>query len=348
MVTSAEQELSLSIAQDRINNLEGFLNSSMALLVETRLKISSFNDSLRNGTVQLRDDLCTLAGCSAGQQLIGLLNASLSSLENRTELLENGQFTASSCAALPFFFPSGYYWVRASNGSAVRVYCDMNLLCGNVTGGWTRVVELNMKYSSHQCPSGLMERNDSNIRTCVSLSDAAGCSSTIFSTVNIGYTRVCGKFTGYQIGNTNAFASPLNNISSYYVDGVSITHGSPRQHIWTFAAARDVTSNDLDSKCPCIVTNGTSEPPSFVGDDYFCDTGSDRHFIRDDQFFSENPLWDGEGCVPPNTCCSFNTPPWFYKQLPQPTTDDIEMRVCRDEVPRYEDVAIEMIEVYIQ
>jgi hypothetical protein len=74
---------------------------------------------------------------------------------------------SSSCAALPLSSPSGYYWVRASNGSAVHVYCDMTRSCGGVTGGWMRVAELDMTNSSHQCPSGLRQRNDSNIRTCV-------------------------------------------------------------------------------------------------------------------------------------------------------------------------------------
>ena len=61
-----------------------------------------------------------------------------------------------------------------------------------------------------------------------------------------------------------------------------------------------------------------------------------------------DPLWDGAGCGATSTCCSFNTPPWFYKQLPQPTTDDIEMRVCKNEKASNEDIAIEMFEIYIQ
>ena len=87
----------------------------------------------------------------------------------------------------------------------------------------------------------------------------------------------------------------------------------------------------------------------FVGMDYFCDTGLQTFDSGNlPGFLSADPLWDGEGCEAPNTCCSFNTPPWFYKQLPQPTTDDIEMRVCRDEDASNEDIAIEMIEIYVQ
>ena len=41
-----------------------------------------------------------------------------------------------------------------------------------------------------------------------------------------------------------------------------------------------------------------------------------------------DPLWDGKGCGPTNTCCSFNTPPWFVKDLSSATTDNIEMHGC--------------------
>ena len=86
-------------------------------------------------------------------------------------------------------------------------------------------------------------------------------------------------------------------------------------------------------------------PPSFVGNDYFCDTGVDTGLSRE-AFYSDDPLWDGAGCGPQSTCCSFNSPPWFYKQLPQTTTDDIEMRVCR--ISSRQDTAIEVVEIYVQ
>jgi hypothetical protein len=46
-------------------------------------------------------------------------------------------------------------------------------------------------------------------------------------------------------------------------------------------------------------------------------------------------------------CCDLNNPPWFLKQLPFPTTDDIEMRLCRSAAD-YEDTPVEIIELYIQ
>ena len=152
----------------------------------------------------------------------------------------------------------------------------------------------------------------------------------------------------YQIGSTNAFRTRNEQISSAYVDGVSITHGDPKKHVWTFAAAlTESSSGDSQSRCPCLGDDASVTPPGFVGMDYFCDTSLNTTTFQP-RLYSADPLWDGAGCEPPNTCCSFNTPPWFYKQLPQPTTDDIEMRVCRDEPASSEDIAIEMIELYVQ
>ena len=243
-------------------------------------------------------------------------------------------YPAASCAAALLYnpsSPSGHYWVRSSNGSVIRVYCDMTRSCGNSTRGWMRVAELDMTNSSTQCPTGLRSRSDFNICTCAIDSITGKCSSVTFFTSNIEFSRVCGKFRAYQFGETSAFSTSLS-IDTHYVDGISLTHGRPRRHIWTFAAALDDTS-----LCPC--NNETIQTPGFVGNDYFCDTGN----IRDG-----DSLWDGEGCSAGSACCSFNNPPWFYKQLPQPTTDDIEMRVCRDGYNFNEDVVIETVDIYIQ
>ena len=297
---------------------------------------------------------------SVYQQLIqeySALDNRTQELNSSTQLLLNGlgppgrysSYPAGSCAALPPSSPSGYYWVRASDGSAVSVYCDMTRSCGGVTGGWMRVAELDMTNSSHQCPSGLMERTDSGKRTCVRIETSAGCSSiNNFITPGVEYYNVCGRVIGYQYGNPEAFIGL--SVDSRYVDGVSLTHGNPRQHIWTFAAAHDEVGAIPRTYCPCINTNQAAQatpPPAFVGNDYFCDTGSeDRSQLI---FYADDPLWDGAGCGPLNTCCSLNTPPWFYKQLPQSTTDNIEMRVCRDINPSTnEDIAIEIVEVYVQ
>jgi hypothetical protein len=159
---------------------------------------------------------------------------------------------------------------------------------------------------------------------------------------------VCGKIKAYQYGSPDAFFDNLQNsnrpIDNQYVDGVSLTHGQrPRKHIWTFAAGAQETT----AYCPCnTVTHYTGAVPVFIEQDYFCDTGSTYGWRH--QFYHADPLWDGSGCGPTSSCCGFNNPPWFCKQLPQPTTDDIEMRVCVDQATSDEDVAIEDVEIYVQ
>ena len=259
--------------------------------------------------------------------------------QQHNELLSNalGQFPsypATSCAVLPPSFPSGYYWVSNSNDSPTLVYCTMS--CGTLTGGWMRVGFLDR---NHQCPRGFKERNDSpNIRTCVRNEESAGCSSVELSTANIQYSTVCGRITAYQVGSPDDFIN--NNINSAYVDGVSLTHGNQRQHIWTFAAA-----GKIDRICdPC---HDETRPESVVND-FFCDTGNPESGSSLNTFYHVNPLWDGVGCAADNECCPTDNPPYFLKTLPQPTTDDIEMRVCRDEHRNNEDIAIETVEIYVQ
>ena len=259
----------------------------------------------------------------------------------------------SSCAALPPSSPSGNYWVRNSAGSAVLVYCDMTRLCGNVTGGWMRVAQMIMTDSSQLCPSGLRQRTDGNIRTCVRSAEAPGCSTVTLPTSGTNYSRVCGRIKAYQYGNTNAFEAEFDQIHLPYVDGVSLVYSGRNagfQHIWTFAAAlSQIVSNPrVVNYCPCMDNSTETEPPNFVGDDYFCDSGQTAFMGGEPPQFFPTPLWDGNGCGSENTCCDFNTPPWFYRQLPKPISADINLRVCRDESNRNEDIAIQEFEIYIQ
>ena len=125
------------------------------------------------------------------------------------------------------------------------------------------------------------------------------------------------------------------------MDGVSLTHGSPRQHIWTFAVALERISerSNRRSACPC---QALADPPPYVGEDYFCDAGNDDYETGEFGLQTAHPLFDETDCL----CCE--NPPWFYKQLPQPTTDDIEMRVCRDQNVNNENIGIQVITIFIQ
>ena len=256
---------------------------------------------------------------------------------------------ATSCNTLPANNPSGYYWI-GTRGSPVRVYCNMNATSGNPTGGWMRVAHIDMRNTSHQCPSGLTLFSRSSPPRRVCNVTTTGYVSTTFTVHGVEYSHVYGRIIAYQNGYPIAFDNNNNDeIDEPYVYGVSLTHGqSPRKHIWTFAGASDETSHNPSFKCPCTNTNLPPPPvPQYIGNDYFCDTALSTHYsIFPHVLYPSDPLWDGKGCDPTNACCSFNNPPWFVKHLPSPTTDDMEMRLCLPD--RRGSTPIEIVELYVQ
>ena len=170
-------------------------------------------------------------------------NDKLSQLDQRASPGMRPINPASSCAAIlrsTPSSPSSYYWVKSSNdGSVMHVYCDMTRSCGNITGRWMRVAELDMTDSSNQCPSGLRLGTDCPVRTCIINFDNASCSSVFYASHDFNYTSVCGMIGAYQKGIPDSFRDhggirQSSTIDSNFIDGISLTHGAPpRQQIWT-------------------------------------------------------------------------------------------------------------------
>ena len=248
---------------------------------------------------------------------------------------------------------SGYYWLQSSSVHLVRVYCDMKQSnCGG-SKGWMRVISIDVSNTTHSCPHGLKTLLQPR-RLCSMNIDDGGCSTSHLNVHGVEYSKVCGKIIGYQQKTPDGFWVYNKNraltIDDQYVDGISLTHGRhPRHHIWTFAAAlQEVTSSFPDALCPCTNIHNPLRPviPPYVGNDYFCDTASSGPYQF--RFYPYDPLWDGSGCGPLNTCCSFNNPPWFTKQLTVATRDNIEMRLCTDSGRGDEDITFEKLDIYVQ
>ena len=87
--------------------------------------------------------------------------------------------------------------------------------------------------------------------------------------------------------------------------------------------------------------------PNTVGNNYFCETGNPGSALSFTMIYQNDPLWDGEGSGPRSTCCQFNNPPWFCTTLPQPTTDDMELRNCADEPTSNEDTLVQLVDIYM-
>ena len=228
--------------------------------------------------------------------------------------------------------------------------------CGG-PGRWTKIASLNMSDPSQDCPSN-WRLITSPVRACGRSLRARvpGCDSAIFPSNGRSYSHVCGRVIAFHSGTPNAFNRSINEnpgLEGAYIDGVSLTHGAAgsRQHVWSFPASIYETdpSYVTEWNCPCTNTNVTwpHQVPLFVGNNYFCDTGNPGPGFRTNIIYSNDPLWDGEGCGPTNACCQFNSPPWFCTKLPQPTSDDIELRICADQNTGNEDVLVNLIDISI-
>uniref|UniRef100_A0A1X7TGU5 Uncharacterized protein n=1 Tax=Amphimedon queenslandica TaxID=400682 RepID=A0A1X7TGU5_AMPQE len=157
---------------------------------------------------------------------------------------------------------------------------------------------------------------------------------------------------GYQRGTPDAsINNNINDINSYYVDGVSITRGSPRQHVWTLMAGIHEAHDDANNNCPCTQgSNQNSTLEAFIGNDYFCESGNPTDQHQFSTLYTSDPLWDGKGCGSLEVVCCTSRPslPWFHKVLGTTTTDYLELRVCGDEVSSNEDIPVSFYELYVK
>ena len=241
--------------------------------------------------------------------------------------------------------PSGYYTIATANGETTSVYCHMEELC-NTKGPWTRIAYLNMSDPTHVCPPGFRLYSSNGVRACGRLSSSAGCTANIyFSPPSKGYSQVCGRMIGYQQYSPDAVRQTGKTLDQDYVDGISLTRGSPRQHIWTFMAGLydNVAS---PNNCPCS-SGSPQSVPSFVGEDYFCESGNSDSSLTN-KLYTSDPLWDGKGCGSlEEDCCTVPGLPWFHNVLTTSTTDFLEMRICANEVLGSEDIPVELYEIYV-
>ena len=231
---------------------------------------------------------------------------------------------------------------------------NQNFICGG--SGWRRVAYLNMSNPSQQCPS-VWQEITTPYRVCGKRSASPSCEGLNYTTGSEQYSQICGRIVGFQSGIPQAFRGSGRSINTFYVDGVSVTHGSPRQHVWTFAAGFDELSYHpygyaTSGPCPCVTGSTNADNiPSFVGHNYFCETGLHRYGGGNSFWSHGDPLWDGQECGPTSACCLFNSPPWFNVTLSVPTTDDIEVRICGDNGNfghSAENTPIQLMELYVK
>ena len=241
--------------------------------------------------------------------------------------------------------------------------------CGDSTGEWTRVAYINISDPQNSCSQWDLTYTVADacsgfkcpkVPFCThSKTKPAdnGCSSIKFPTFGIPYNKVCGRAQGYQYGFTRAFHSfryaGRYDLDNSYVSGLSVTRGEPgnREHIWTFAAGFSQTYGYATINCPCAIYPGP-DPPEFVGDNYFCDSGNPDKSRNKWHVEPGYRLWNSEGCDygRENKCCKYRGT-WFTTDVSlvdEKESDYIEMRICRfPPDTKIEDIGVDELEIYI-
>ena len=216
--------------------------------------------------------------------------------------------------------------------------------CG--PGLWHRVAFLNMSDPTHGCPFAWREYNMNGVRACGRPVNSSGSCPVVSYFIGHQYNRMCGRIIGYQFGTTDAFKVGHAN-NDIDLDGIKITYGAQRNHIWSYVAGLTQNLSSIhESNCPCSDRRGRA-PPLSIGGNYYCESGNpDRDYMHNHLYYSD-PLWDGQQCE--GTCCTgTNSPPWFSVQLPAPITDMIEVSICCDQNTSDEDIPVELVEIYVQ
>ena len=211
---------------------------------------------------------------------------------------------------------------RRNTSAAVQQVLSEKLAATCGGPGWRLAVSLDMADPSQQCPSPWIETT-TPVRSCFKGSGhGGGCLGVRFPVSGSTYNRVCGYVTASGLRTNDGFhaGSLGTSIDGAYMDGVSVTRGTPREHIWTYAFSI--------GRCPCA---GGFNPPSYVGDNYFCNGQPNR------------ALYSTE-C---SGCCSFNTPPAFNAAFQTSSSDDIEVRICTNQAHVDETVHISSLELFV-
>ena len=320
----------------KLNDMVKLLTSNMNALER---KFSEHLNTISNNTTTELQNL----NKEVVEEIMNASDISLTTINTLTDRLASGirgLHIFDSCAAVsafPIQLPSGMYYIR-SGDSIKHEYCSFAFSCNSIPGKWRRIAYLNT--SNEPCPDRFEVRSDtSNPPLCRRLHTSAGCSSVIYPSNGMSYSQVCGTVRIHPAGTPDGFASHNNQVprngqlmNQNYVDGVSLTYRSrpDRKLIWTYTAAVLVRDDSIG----CGICN--IKRPIFSGANFTCTTAH----CNDANNCYPDILWGNEA----QQCIGNET---FYRQLSESSTDNIEMRVCRDQDRSDEDILLSLVEIYV-
>ena len=338
---------------DNMDQVEGLVLEQVEVSQNKSLVLNELIKSTVDTMNRLNNITATLSNISNNSKssaevvndLLTVVNE-LARIQNVTDQLVKEPM---SCKDIKLRLPNsitGYYFINNR-----PIYCDMGELCGSGEG-WTRLGYLDMTDATQNCPSEFRLYPTNVIRACgrpETFNSSGNCASVQFPSYGISYSQICGRVTGYQFGHPDASHIPSssyrNDINAPYVDGVSITRGSPRKHVWTLMAGQSEIRN-TNTNCPCN-TGSNVNVQSIVGSHYFCESGNPTNLHTEQILFTMDPLWDGNDCRSLEVPCCAGLP-WFHRIFDVSTTDYIELRACDNAETNREDAIVSLYEIYVQ
>ena len=255
------------------------------------------------------------------------------------------KYTLTTPPPQPFHLPKLLDTIQTLNQTLTDrlLYLESQIgvtVCNITSVNWRRIAYFDTTQGD-SCPSSLRTvTNTENNQTACGRTADPGCTSLQLSPDG-NYTNVCGRVRGYQDYSPDGFNTGTDSIDSYYIDGISITHGNPRTHLWSYVAGW----SEKALRCPCARPDPTdrSGVPSFVGEHFYCESGFSGSIAN--RIAWEDPLWDGQGCTSSgNQCC--NRYGWFHREIPT-TSDNIEVRWCADQHHVDENVFADQLEIWV-
>ncbi len=330
MLFSFEEDLNSSVSI-LFDNVELTKNNVKSLKNNISHQFTNYSKTMQENLDIVRSDIYTELkdAVNAAQQQENDLTNELIDVIQTLHVFDS----CLSVISLSLPFQSGMYKIKSSDGSNMEM-CIVRS-CNGTFGGWRRIAYTHITDTNMACPAGF--RYLITTPSCIPTMTVPGCTSVTYNVHNTPYTCITGRIVARQRGNPDGFSDPEGNprsttdIDSNYVDGVSLTYGSsPRRHIWTFTATLDFANNPAE--CPRCDNNKAS----FVSDNLSCER---QRQCSSGTVICNDPLWDGDQCIGNGT---------LYRQLSQPTSEDVEMRVCKDQEQSDEEFAITIIELYVR
>ena len=230
VLADIKKQLNITISKITANEVE--LQQIKDSVDQHTASIMNQQRSLQSQVTALSAQLTSIQNTL--QQLLSKSNMHQETLDDISDIIVNDtnhlphsceDILSSSPAS-----PSGYNTIADSNGNIRQVYCHMDKDICDSQGGWTRIAMIDMTDTEQVCPEGFKLYSANGIRACGKSS--SGCVSVTFPSDDLTYSQVCGKVLGYQYGSPDAVTG--SNINSAYIDGISLTHGNPRYHIWSY------------------------------------------------------------------------------------------------------------------